>query len=205
MVHLQGDIWRVREAETDAGRSRVELTATYVQGCQACRAKQTAFEIEVTPGCQAPASSVVRPASLCLLPAPCRVGMHEASIEVQAGMLPLLGGRAALQVGSAVAASQHGPDCQAHAFMRPGPWSGYDAWSTLPGCVPTSQNELSRRRIIGQGRSNEVVGGMLLSQVGRQKGHLPPVPPVPVANAPTHHEAVLLVHLSLTTWSASAV
>ena len=48
MIHLQGDIWRVREAETDAGRSIAELTTTCVQGCQACRAKQAAFEVQVT-------------------------------------------------------------------------------------------------------------------------------------------------------------
>ena len=106
-----------------------------------------------------------------MLPAPCLISMHEASFKVQAGLLPLPEGQAALQVGSAVAVSQHGPDCQAYASLRSGPWSGYDAWSTPPGCVPNSQDEASRRRIIGRGRSNEVVGGMLLIQVGRQREH----------------------------------
>ena len=89
MIHLQGTVQRVREAETDAGRSRVELTTTYVQGCQACRAKQTAFEVQVTPAASpSPQQLLDRPALACcqlLASSVCT----KASFKIQAGLLPL--------------------------------------------------------------------------------------------------------------------
>ena len=202
--HLQGDIRRVREAETDAGRSRVELTTTYVQGCQACRAKQTAFEVQVTSKLPAPASPVVRPPSPCLLPAPCLSACTRPAFKCRpAGFLcqkASLPCRWGVQWQSASTGQTARP--LPLRGLAPGRATMLGA-PRLAVCRPLRMSQAAGASLGRAGATRLWVACCSARWAGRRPPF--PFPPLPDNNGPTHHQAFPLVDLSLATRGASAV